>query len=225
MGTATKTTVGELAAAHPVATRILPRHGIDFCCGGARSLEEACTQAGISVERLMDELQIEETGSQSVPEASWVDQPLGALIDHILETYHRPLDTEFPRLEALARKVNAVHGPKDPERFAAILQTYLDLRAELEVHMQKEEQILFPWIRSGRGASAGSPIQVMLMEHDSAGVALDRLQKLTDGYKLPAEACATWTALWQGLEQFDAELRQHMHLESNVLFPRALQGD
>jgi regulator of cell morphogenesis and NO signaling len=219
-------TVGDVAAAYPLATRVFSRYGIDFCCGGGQGLDAACTQAGISVEKLMDEIELESASSPAAADdAAWNGRPLNELIDHILAKHHRPLDTEFPRLEALARKVNSVHGPKDPERFKSILQTYVGLRSELEVHMQKEEQILFPWIRSGRGASAGPPIRVMMMEHESAAASLEELRRLTGDYSVPPEACATWTALWQGLEALDSDLRQHMHLEGNVLFPRALQDD
>jgi regulator of cell morphogenesis and NO signaling len=215
-------TVGDVAAAYPLAVRVFDRYGIDFCCGGARDLVEACAAAGISVKALLDEVRREGVASDA-PE-SWRGRPLGQLIDHILERYHRPLDTELPRLEALAAKVLAAHGPKDPERFTALLQAFQGLRAELEPHMAKEEQVLFPWIRSGRGQSAGPPIRVMLMEHDSAAEYLAQLRKLTDDYKVPAEACPTWRALYEGLEAFETELKQHIHLENNVLFPGALQG-
>ena len=204
-------TVGEIAASYPLATRVFARHEIDFCCGGGKSIQQACEKAGIDVEKLQSEIEAEAASQNAGRDVVWAEQPLDALIEHILVTHHRPMDTEFERLEQMARKVYAVHRDKDPERLASILQTYQALRSELEVHFQKEEQILFPWIRSGRGASAGPPIRVMLMEHDSAAAMLAQLRELTDGYTVPAQACGTWRALWEGLEALEADLKQHIH--------------
>ena len=216
-------TVGEVAANYPLSTRVLTRYDIDFCCGGGRSLGEACQKAGVSVEQVMEEVQRE--GAVHEATESWTERPLGELLDHILEVHHRPLDKELPRLEAMAGKVLDVHGAKDPARLGELARTVSELRNELEPHMMKEEQILFPWIRSGRGASAGPPIQVMMMEHEAAGALLERLRELSSGYQPPEDACATWSALYEGLEALDADLRQHIHLENNILFPRALQGE
>jgi regulator of cell morphogenesis and NO signaling len=217
-------TVGELAAQEPAALKVLSRHGIDFCCGGGRPLVEACAQAGITVGALLDEVRRETAQPKTAEEPRWAEEPLDRVIAHILERFHRPLHLELPRLSGLAQKVEAAHGPKDPERFRAIREAYESLRYELEPHLAKEEQILFPWIALGRGASAGPPIRVMLMEHETAGELLGQLRKLTDDYRVPEEACPTWRALWEGLERLEADLMEHIHLENNVLFPRALQG-
>jgi regulator of cell morphogenesis and NO signaling len=216
--------VGDIAAAFPAVRRVFDRHGIDYCCGGRRSLEEASRQSGVAVAELIDEIRHELGRGTTSPEALWNEAPLHQVIDHILERYHAPLREEMPRLEAMARKVLEVHGPKDPARFQAIVLTFVALKDDLVQHMEKEEQILFPWIRSGRGESAGPPIRVMHMEHDAAAELLSRLSELTDEYTVPAEACATWRALWEGLAELDDELKRHIHLENNVLFPRALQG-
>ncbi len=218
----TTSTVGSLATEHPQATRVFSRYGIDFCCGGGRSLEEVCGEKGIDVGRIVQEIE-RELDAAEAPEQRWDTQPSDRLIEHILSTYHRPLDEELPRLESMASKVMEVHRDKDPERLAAIRQVYLGLKAELESHMMKEEQILFPMILNGQGAMAGGPISVMEHEHESAGAALRRLRELTDNYSVPAEACNTWRALWQGLEALEQSLHQHIHLENNILFPRALQ--
>ena len=124
----------------------------------------------------------------------------------------------------MARKVNKVHGKKRPESLPELLEVYLGLKAELEQHMLKEEQILFPMIRRGEGATTGGPISVMEYEHDSAGRALERLRVLTDEFTVPEQACNTWRALWHGLAAFEESLHQHIHLENNILFPRALAG-
>ena len=223
MTISTETTVGELAAEHPLATRIFGRHGIDYCCGGGRPLEDVCQEKGLDTEAVLEEIR-KELETPDASEERWTQAPLGELIDHILVTYHRPLDEELPRLEAMARKVLDVHGEKDPERLAELLSVYLGLKAELEQHMMKEEQILFPMIKQGHGAMALGPISVMRHEHDSAGAALRRLRELTDDYEPRPDACNTWRALWHGLGALEKALHQHIHLENNILFPRALAG-
>jgi regulator of cell morphogenesis and NO signaling len=122
----------------------------------------------------------------------------------------------------MARKVCSVHGEKDPERFAELLSVYLALKTELQEHMMKEEQILFPMIRQGRGAMASGPVAVMTHEHDAAGTALKRLRELTNDYQAPEGACTTWRALWHGLDVLETAMHEHIHLENNILFPRAL---
>jgi len=213
-------TIGEIAVDHPLATRVFARHNIDFCCGGGRPLAEVCTKLGLTTEAVLNEIQQELASDE--PQRRWDEAPLEDLIDHIVTAYHRPLDEELPRLEAMARKVNRVHGEKDPERLAELLAVYLALRAELEQHMMKEEQILFPMIRQGRGAMANGPVSVMIDEHDSAGNALHRLRELTNDYQPPEVACTTWRALWHGLAALETALHEHIHLENNILFPRAL---
>jgi regulator of cell morphogenesis and NO signaling len=153
----------------------------------------------------------------------WNDADLPDLIDHILVTYHRPLDHELPRIDAMAHKVREVHGHKD-ESLAELLMVFRALKAELESHMAKEEQILFPMIRDGDGVMADGPINVMEDEHESAGAALKRLRELTNDYAVPDGACNTWRALWAGLAMLETELHDHIHLENNILFPRALRG-
>ena len=214
-------TVGQIATEHPLATRVFHRHGIDFCCGGGKPLEEACAARGLNTDMVLEEIQKELAGADT-QEQRWDQAPLKDLIDHILVTYHEPLREELPRLESMAGKVLEVHKEKDPETLSELLSVCVDLHAELKQHMSKEEQILFPMIRSGQGGMANGPISVMLHEHDSAATALRRLRELTRGYEVPAEACNTWRALWHGLAALEESLHQHIHLENNILFPRAL---
>jgi regulator of cell morphogenesis and NO signaling len=219
----TETTVGRLAAEHPLATRVFARHGIDYCCGGGRPLGAVCAEKGLEIEQVLAEIS-KEIATPGVSEISWDQAPLDDLIEHILVAYHRPLNEELPRLEAMTRRVVDRHGDKDPERFAELLSVYLGLKAELDEHMAKEEQILFPMIKRGQGAMADGPISVMLHEHDAAATALARLNELTNGYDVPAEACNTWRALWHGFAALEESLHQHIHLENNILFPRALES-
>jgi regulator of cell morphogenesis and NO signaling len=217
------TPVGRIAASAPLATRVFARHGIDFCCGGGVPLDEACRTRDVSVTQLLDEIRDVLESSEIAPE-SWAEAPLDDLIEHILATYHRPLEEELPRIEAMARKVHQVHGDRD-ERLAGILSTFLALQSDLGPHMMKEEQILFPMIRAGQGDMADGPVHVMEAEHDEAGALLRRLRELTDGYAVPQGACNTWTALWHALADLERAMHEHIHLENNILFPRALAGD
>jgi len=213
--------IGQIATEHPLASRVFARHGIDFCCGGGKPLAEVCGQRGLDPKAVLDEIE-REIAIPSASQVRWDEAPLDELIRHILVTYHEPLKEELPRLDSMARKVVDVHGTKRPEMLPELLAVFQGLKAELDQHMAKEEQILFPMIRQGQGAMAGGPISVMEHEHDSAGRALVRLRELTDGYEVPAQACNTWRALWHGLAALEDSLQQHIHLENNILFPRAL---
>ena len=216
-------TVGELAVEYPLATRVFARHGIDFCCGGGKPLGEVCEAKQLEPEKLLEEIRHELAKGESEPER-WGEAPIDDLVEHTLFAYHRPLDEELPRLEAMARKVFKVHHEKDEATLSEVLSVYLGLKAELEQHMAKEEQILFPMIKQGQGAMADGPIAVMLEEHDGAGAALARLRSLTKDFEPPAEACNTWRALWAGLADLEKSLHQHIHLENNILFPRVLDS-
>jgi regulator of cell morphogenesis and NO signaling len=214
-------TVGQLAAEHPLATRVFHRHGIDFCCDGGRKLQEACAAQDLDTEMVLEEIR-KELSDTTTPEEQWVQAPLEDLIDHILIAYHRPLKEELPRLDSMAQKVLEVHRDKDPDRLSELVEVFAGLKAELELHMAKEEQILFPMIKQGQGPMAGGPVSMMEQEHESAGAALRRLRELTKDYQIPPEACTTWRALWHGLAALEESLHQHIHLENNILFPRAL---
>jgi regulator of cell morphogenesis and NO signaling len=124
----------------------------------------------------------------------------------------------------MARKVLEVHRDKEPEMLTELLSVVLGLKADLEPHMMKEEMILFPMIEGGRGSMADGPIAVMREEHDLVGTTLKRLRELTRDYEVPAQACNTWRALWHGLAALERELHEHIHLENNILFPRALES-
>lgn len=218
-----ETSIGSVAAEHPLATRVFARHGIDFCCGGGLPLSDACAAHGVELDLVLAEIDREIVTSAS-DEVRWDDEPLADLIEHIVHDFHEPLREELPRLAGMAKKVYAVHREKDPERLGEILETIQGLRTELEAHMMKEEQVLFPMILAGRGPMAMGPVSVMEQEHAHAGDMLSRLRQLTDQYLPPEDACNTWRALWAGLEDLEHQLHVHIHLENNILFPRALRG-
>jgi regulator of cell morphogenesis and NO signaling len=210
--------VGEIAAHHPLATRILARHGIDFCCGGGVPLKQACEARGLSADSIVAEMRAELAGAPATRDR-WLDAPLADLVAHIVETYHRPLREELPRLEAMARKVARVHADRDPEgRLPAVVDTFVGLRSELEEHMAREESALFPALLAATG---DCPVEPFVDDHTAAGDALARLRELTEGYVAPPDACNTWRALWAGLAALESTMHEHVHLENNVLFPRA----
>jgi regulator of cell morphogenesis and NO signaling len=177
----------------------------------------------VDVEQVIAELEQEIAGRRG-EEMRWDEQPLDALIDHILVTYHEPLRAELPRIEEMAQKVHRVHGDKDRARFDQLLETVLAIRADIEQHLPKEEQILFPAIKAGQGPMALGPMHVMEMEHETLAGMLRKVRELTNDFEVPEEACATWRALWVGLEDLERSLHEHIHLENNVLHPRARQG-
>ena len=220
MKISTRSTLADLAATHAGASRVFYRHDLDFCCHGQVSLAEACSKRALAVDALVRELEAETAADSDF--RRWDEQPIPQLVEHVLERFHAAHRAELPRLHEMAAKVERVHAEKSscPRGLAAHLQ---HIAEELEAHMQKEEQVLFPLILSGRGRMASVPIQVMEEEHVDHGRNLDRLRELAHGFAPPADACGTWRALYLGLAEFDEEVRQHIHLENNVLFPRALR--
>lgn len=219
----TQTRVAEIATNYPLATRVLDRHHIGYCCEGGKSLDEACKKQGLKPDAIIEEIR-EELEKTDDSETRWDQAPLDELIKHILTTYHEPLREELPRLEAMALRVEQVHGDKMPDILPELARVVTALKAELEQHMMKEEQILFPLIIQGESVMIDCPIKVMEQEHDSASKALQRLRELTNEFRVPEGACNTWRALWHGLADLETELQHHIHLENNILFPRALNA-
>jgi regulator of cell morphogenesis and NO signaling len=218
MTTAT-TTLGDLARAQPSATRVFLRHRLDFCCGGKRTLADACAESGLDANAILGELAAEASSAPGI--AGWDARSQAELADHVVARYHAGLRRDFPPLVEAARKVERVHAgkPDVPVGLAAELEAFW---SELEAHMMKEERVLFPALRDGaRGSHVAAPIHVMEHEHDHHAEHLARVRALTGELKPPRQACATWRALYHGLETIEAELMEHIHLENNVLFARA----
>ena len=220
------TTIAEIASALPSSVRVFQRHGIDFCCGGRTPLARVCREQGVPFAEVVSA--IEASAQQRPSDArDWNREPLHALAGHIVTTYHDPLREELPRLESMAAKVARVHGGKAP--YLTRIDTIVsELSAELQSHMQKEEQVLFPAIRAIEGNQGrpavpiSAPIAVMEAEHDHAGALLSELRAITDGYVAPFWACQTFHALYDGLAELETAMHVHVHLENNILFPRAL---
>ncbi|MCE8017090.1 iron-sulfur cluster repair protein YtfE [Halomonas sp. MCCC 1A17488] len=210
-------TVGRIALSLPGATRVFHTHNIDFCCGGRISLQQAAERAGLRLDKLIAEL--EALPAVSSEQRDWREASNDELIDHILTRYHDVHREQLPELIRMARRVEQVHGDRDncPNGLADLL---LVIYQEMESHMQKEEQILFPMLRRGLGAQAQGPIAVMRHEHDDHGENLEQVMRLTDDITPPKGACTTWRALYTGLREFREDLMEHIHLENNLLFER-----
>ena len=214
-------TLGLIATTHPASTLVFLRHRLDFCCGGGQKLGEACRAAGLDPKQVIAEINAEGTARTL---ERWDTRPLPEFLDFILTRYHEPLRADLPALLDAARKVERVHAKKVscPHGLASLLE---QLDAEIRQHLAKEEQVLFPALRSGtEGANVHMPIRVIMQEHDDHGANLHRLRELATDFSPPPEACATWRALYAGLEKLESELMEHIHLENNVLFPRALNA-
>jgi len=215
-------TVGELVAERPGRSRIFQSHRIDFCCQGGRTLREACDKRGVALALILEELEAEAEVSPAEV-ANPAALPAPELITYIVENHHGFLRNELPRLQAMADRVAHVHGGHTAS-LVEVRNVFTGLRAELESHIMKEEQILFPaiaGITSGTQAPTplDGPISCMLREHEDAGGALEHLSALTSGYTPPADACNTYRALFAGLADLEEDLHRHIHLENAVLFP------
>lgn len=223
-------TVGSIVRDHPALSRLFEQAKVDYCCGGQKTLEEACRQRGIDPHQFLAQLE-DYTALEAVPAVNLAALNLTELADHIERIHHAYLHEELPRLDKMVTKVAAVHGEKEP-RLLQIKDIFLALSAELTTHLRKEEQVLFPMIRQLEASTTlpifhcgtvANPIARMTMEHDGAGVALAQLRELTDDFTPPAWACNTYRALLDALLRFEQDMHQHIHKENNVLFPRAVR--
>ena len=229
-------TVGELAAELPAATRIFEKLGIDYCCGGERLLNQACSAAGVTEESVLGLLNAaEKLGVESDEQKNWQREPLSELTNYIVNRHHAFVRTELVRLKELLAKVCSKHSTHHPELFR-IRDIFFRLQADLTDHMFKEERILFPYIEkletavsSGEQApkpafgTVRNPVRMMMQEHDEAGQALRSLREVSSNYQVPGDGCTSFRTLYQALEEFEKDLHQHVHLENNILFPRAAE--
>lgn len=227
------TTVGEIVA-HDIRTaETFKRLGIDFCCNGKRTLADACRQAGVPVQEVIEKLGHLPSGKR-LPSEQFDTWSLDFLADYIYNVHHRYLYENLPFIEQLAWKVSQKHGERFPE-VILIWETFKALKAELLPHLQTEEQVVFPFIRRlvqaadnqsdmslFPNSSLQIPVHLMEAEHDAAGTLLFKLRDLTSNYTPPANACNTHRLLYAKLEELEADLMQHIHLENNLLFPKAL---
>ncbi|HEX6323165.1 MAG TPA: DUF542 domain-containing protein [Vicinamibacterales bacterium] len=222
------TTVAELARTDPATIAIFQKHGIDFCCGGKRPLQDVCAEKQISYDALASEL-ASAAAPASPARLTWDTRPLRELTAHIVESFHDPLSVELPRLLAMARRVEERHGRDSQPNAGAIADTLETFIGEVLPHMREEEDDVFPLIeRIEAGAANASEARRLAAaqgkleaEHDGAGQALATLKALSNQFQAPAGACPTTLGLYYGLGELDALMTLHVHLENNVLFPRA----
>ena len=228
-------TVRDLAVENPAATRVFEKFGIDYCCGGGKSLREACQAAHVAPDKLVELLQAAGQSRSRNGNKDWKSESLADLIDHIVETHHAYTREELDRLEPLLAKVCSVHGQRHPE-LLSIRRLFGGLSQELTMHMMKEEQVLFPYITRMEEAvlerrpvvppmfgTVQNPVQMMMHEHDDAGQALHEMRGLSAGYTVPQDACVSFQTLYRALDEFERDLHQHIHLENNILFPRVVE--
>jgi regulator of cell morphogenesis and NO signaling len=221
--------VRDLLREHPTAVVVLDRYRIDWCCGAGRALEEACSSAGVTVAQVREDVAQAEAqaGLRALDVHRFETMPLTEVIGHVEVAHHGFTRSEAERLCALATKVAKRHGEAHDE-LVTLERAVHALFAELLAHMDKEERVLFPAIRdveSGRGAPVAwlaAPIAVMKAEHEHAGAQLAQIAALTDNFRPPPAACASWRALYDGLLEHDADLRHHVWLENEIVFPRGL---
>ena len=224
----TESTVAEWVAKYPQTARVFEDLRIDYCCNGKLALAEACEQSQLDASDTVEKLAAS-IATAARPVEDWNGTTLGNLCDHIQQTHHAYLRQELPRLAMLLEKVLLAHGDRHPE-LSELQEVFFALRSELEPHMLKEEQILFPAIRQMEmGAECPSfpfgtvanPIHMMEHEHDLAGDALAQIRRLTSDFTPPDDACNTYQVLFDSLSVLERDMHQHIHKENNILFPRA----
>ncbi|HLW81457.1 MAG TPA: iron-sulfur cluster repair di-iron protein [Candidatus Acidoferrales bacterium] len=234
MNFTSETKVKDIALSNPASRQVLEDAGLDYCCGGGKSLHEACLHADASPEEILSRLR-ENAQDTDPADLNWMAVSLCELTRHIREKHHRYVREAIPRTQALSDKVTAKHG-KNHTELEDIRKLFVEVGREMIVHMQKEEQILFPYIDALERAvnahgpveppffqTVRNPIHMMMKEHDAAGELVRQIRSLTADYTAPADACTSSKALYEALKEFEADLHQHIHLENNILFPRAVE--
>jgi regulator of cell morphogenesis and NO signaling len=229
-----ETKMKDIALANPAARQVLEDAGLDYCCGGGRSLQEACLHANVSREEILDRLRA--NAMDIAPEdLNWMAAPLWELTRHLREKHHRYVREAIPRTQALSDKVSTKHGQSHPE-LVGIGKLFAEVGREMILHIEKEEQILFPYIDGLERAvnthgsveppffqTVKNPIRAMIEEHDRAGDLLRQIRVLASEYTPPRDACTSFKAMYEALREFEGDLHRHVHLENNVLFPRAVE--
>ena len=234
MITTKEKTIGDFVAEDYRTAAVFQSYGIDFCCKGGRTLQDACENKKVDVgilEAKLAAVMNEQAGS--MPDFnSW---PLDLLADYIQKKHHRYVEEKIPVLKQYLDKLCKVHGGNHPE-LLEISKEFNASAGELAMHMKKEELVLFPFIRqmvSGEISrqpvkaphfgTVKNPIQMMLQEHDAEGERFRKISSLSDNYNPPADACATYKVAYSMLKEFEEDLHLHIHLENNILFPKAIE--
>ncbi|MGQ9525119.1 MAG: iron-sulfur cluster repair di-iron protein [Armatimonadota bacterium] len=224
-------TLAEVAIQYPPAMRVFDKLGIDYCCGGNRPISYALSAHGVSLDVLADSIE-SACAAPEPDDRDWTSASLTELADYIEAKHHAYLRSELPRLTDVIRRVLDVHRARHGHVLTPLQETFLGLRSELEAHLMKEENVLFPMIRAREadadhdihGFPIEAPISVMRAEHESAAEALETMRDLTSGYSLPNDACPSFHDLYLSLQNLERDLHRHIHLENNILFPKAVSA-
>ncbi len=227
-------TVRDLAVEVPGATRVFEKLGIDYCCGGGKSIEDACFGAGVSLEEVMADLDKGRERYAGQADGEWQSRSLAELMDHIVRKHHEYTRSELGRLDQLSAKVLSVHGRNHPE-LQKVRDLFTALQKDLTPHMLKEEQVLFPYIEKMEDATlkglpaptpffgtVRNPVRLMMQEHDTAGDLLRELRSSSGDFAVPSDGCISYRTLYQALQELEKDLHRHIHLENNILFPKAV---
>jgi regulator of cell morphogenesis and NO signaling len=226
-------TLAQIVTTNYRTAAVFEKHHLDFCCKGKRSLEQACEEKQLNIAELLSELELI---SQRGPDAiiNFEELSLSQLVDHIIAHHHQYVKNEMPLIVMYLQKIAAKHGARHPEMLK-VFEIFIALKEEMELHMQKEEQILFPRIKATENLAREengqhtnqsflqAPIHMMEEEHDDAGEAMAAIRELTNNYTLPEDACTTYKLSFAALAAFETDLHHHVHLENNILFPKALR--
>lgn len=227
-------TVGEIATENPTAIRAFEKFGIDYCCNGKKMLTDACSNAGVKPEDVENYLEGIERFHHSDDSPHLNNSNLTDVVSYIMSKHHTFTKSEIQRLDYLITKVCKTHCGNHTELLSLNI-LFQQLCEDLIPHMMKEEQILFPYVKQLVEAAknkqtvkpdfmtVGNPVRVMMREHDKAGEILRRMRQVTKNYALPDDACNSYRALYYGLEEFERDLHQHIHIENNILFPRTIE--
>ena len=224
-------TVGQLVSERITRATLFEKMGIDFCCNGGNLLPLACERAGVKLDDVCGLLEQHDLDAEASDETDWTAVSASVLVDHIVNTHHAYLKESLPQIWRLLEKVASVHGANHPE-LVSMRDVFLGLKQELDAHMMKEEQVLFPIIKTLEESvssqtkpaafhcgSVNNPIRMMEHEHDNAGNALRQLRSLSNNYVLPEGACTTYQLTFNQLQQLETDLHIHIHKENNILFP------
>lgn len=231
------TAVKDIVVTHPETRVVLERLGIDYCCGGKMPLTQAAQQAGLSSDQVLAELdRALEAGGNSDSVKDWMAASATELADHIERTHHVFMKEQLPRLVGLLDRTLRAHGQRHGDMLQQLQRSLIALRTDIELHLAKEERILFPFIRQieawqqGEGpvpemhcGTVANPIGQMEFEHEQAGGILAQIRAITSDFRLPEDACETFRALYDGLREMESDLHEHIHLENNILFPKAIE--
>jgi len=226
-------TVGELVVERPGRSRIFESFGIDYCCGGRKSLVEACAAKGIDPQTVIGILDAFDDRPADRQERSWSKVSFWELVDHIEHTHHQYLKRELPRLAFLVTKVARSHGEGHPH-LVELQKVFETFKTGVELHIAKEEKILFPLVRQLSVAhelphfpcgQIANPIRVIIAEHDEAGDAMKKMRDLTNGYLPPDDACGRYRAMLEGLKELERDMHEHVHKENSILFPAVVAAE